>query len=145
MLRDVTITKVRALVFDIVNFGLIEGDLHQLSKAYNLDLYHLLNMRDLGWIAYDKKTNTTRCLIKARVNVEELTGILITKYVERKAAAKERSNYYTPPSSYIYPYHQNHQNHQNHFFDKRQKPIAPVAKKTNLLTRLKNFFYGARK
>jgi hypothetical protein len=130
MLRDVTITKVRALVFDIVNFGLIEGDLHQLSKAYNLDLYHLLNMRDLGWIAYDKKTNTTRCLIKARVNVEELTGILITKYVERKKAAKERSNYYTPPMSFTEPV-------------KRSKRVA--VKKPNLLTRLKNFFYGARK
>jgi hypothetical protein len=86
-------------------------------------------MRDLGWIAYDKKTNTTRCLIKTRVNVEELTGILITKYVERKKAAKERSNYYTPPMP----------------FTERQKPTAPAAKKTNLLTRLKNFFYGARK
>jgi len=129
MLRDVTITKVRALVFDIVHFGLIEGDLTQLSKAYNLDYYHLLNMRDLGWIAYDKKTNTTRCLIKTRVNVEELTGILITKYVERKKAAKERSNYYTPPMP----------------FTEREKPTAPVAKKTNLITRLKNFFYGARK
>ncbi len=138
MLRDVTITKVRALVFDIVNFGLIEGDLHQLSKAYNLDLYHLLNMRDLGWIAYDKKTNTTRCLIKARVNVEELTSILIVKYIERKAAAKERSNYYTPPSGYIYPQFREP-------FTERQKPTAPAAKKTNLLTRLKNFFYGARK
>jgi hypothetical protein len=85
-------------------------------------------MRDLGWIAYDKKTNTTRCLIKTRVNVEELTGILITKYVERKKAAKERSNYYTPPMP----------------FTEREKS-TPVAKKTNLLTRLKNFFYGARK
>lgn len=96
MLRDVTITKVRALVFDVVNFGMIEGNVMSISKAYNLDIYHLMNMRDMGWIIYDAKTNTIRSQISGRVNVEELTSILVTKYVERKKAGKEKSNYYTP-------------------------------------------------
>jgi hypothetical protein len=125
MLRDVTITKVRALVFDVVNFGMIEGDVHQLSKAYNLDLYHILNMRDLGWIVYDAKTNTIRSQIGGRVNVEELTSILITKYVERKKARKEKSNYYTPT---LKPWLETPK-------PKAKQATAPTA--PNLLTRLK--------
>ncbi len=125
MLRDVTITKVRALVFDVVNFGMIEGDVHQLSKAYNLDLYHILNMRDMGWIVYDAKTNTIRSQIGGRVNVEELTSILITKYVERKKAAKEKSNYYTPTLPWV----------ETHKPKATRK--APAPKAPNLLTRLK--------
>lgn len=126
MLRDVTITKVRALVFDVVNFGMIEGDVHQLSKAYNLDLYHILNMRDMGWIVYDAKTNTIRSQISGRVNVEELTSILVTKYVERKKASKEKSNYYTPP---LKPWVETPK--------PKATRKAPAPKAPNLLTRLK--------
>lgn len=125
MLRDVTITKVRALVFDVVNFGMIEGNIMSISKAYNLDIYHLMNMRDMGWIIYDAKTNTIRSQIGGRVNVEELTSILITKYVERKKAAKENSNYYTPT---LKPWLETPK-------PKAKQDTAPKA--PNLLTRLK--------
>ena len=126
MLRDVTITKARALVFDIVNFGMIEGNVTTISKAYNLDQYHLRTMIDLGWIIYDAKTNTIRSQIGGRVNVEELTSILVTKYVERKQAAKEKSNYYTPP---LKPWVETPKAKAT---KKAPAPAAP-----NLLTRLK--------
>lgn len=130
MLRDVTITKVRALVFDLVNFKAIEGDLAKVSKMYSLDHYHILNMRKMGLIAYDKKTNTTRLLITGRVNVEEITSLVIAQYVDKRkkttAPAIIKEHYYSPTPE-----------------RPKAKAVEPLPdpKKDSILTRLKKAFY----
>lgn len=129
MVRDVTITKVRALIFDLVNFKILDGDIYDVSKKYNLDVYHLANMRTLGWLTYDKKRNVTVWQIKERVNVEELTGIVIAEYGKTKkrvGRAKEAAFTWAPPE---------------------YKPVpvttkTKVKKKVNFITKLKNAIYG---
>lgn len=137
MLRDVTITKVRALVFDLVNFKGIEGDLARVSKMYNLDHYHLLNMRDLGLLYYDKATNYTRSKMN-RVNVEEITSLVIARYIETRKERKRKptsqriikEHYYSPPLNYSKP---------------KQDIIAaqaPEVIKDSILTRFKKLIYA---
>ena len=95
MIRDVTIIKVRALIFDLVNFKALDGDIYDVSKKYNLDAYHLSNIRALGWVSYDKKSNALIWQVKERVNVEELTSIVVAKYVETKRRTAKKEYSYT--------------------------------------------------